>query len=544
MLGRLRISTSLYLLLMMFCVMQIISSGLSLGIIHTDQTYIERIDLGTQKRDTLGLSWAALLQSRNTLNRIAVGKTLQQSESHIDSMVANVKETLDKAEMHFAEFIALPKLNEEDGSSVLLASVETSYKEYINALRELSAFLEQGNYDAFLNQPTEKYQQQLESDFNQYMQYIGEEIKTAVQDGRFYYQIATAMFAGAILMVLVVAWAAHWWLKRNLLKPFANMRSHFQNVAEGKLNKEVSVFTHDEIGEVFSKLREMQRSLVSSIASVKENTNLMYNGIQEITQGNTDLSSRTEEQAASLEETAASMEQLTATVKQNAENARQASELAVSASKTASKGGELTTNVVETMDAIANSSKKISAIISVIDGIAFQTNILALNAAVEAARAGEQGRGFSVVAGEVRDLAQRSAEAAKEIKTLISESVQRVSQGSELVSDAGKTMNELVASVNRVTELMAEIAAASDEQSRGIHQVAQAVTQMDQVTQQNAALVEQSAAAAAALEDQADILVKTVAQFELPDNSGNKLENELSLTLKSADSEGAVSQTR
>ncbi|TDB58565.1 methyl-accepting chemotaxis protein [Photorhabdus khanii] len=544
MLGRLRISTSLYLLLMMFCVMQIISSGLSLGIIHTDQTYIERIDLGTQKRDTLGLSWAALLQSRNTLNRIAVGKTLQQSESHIDSMVANVKETLDKAEMHFAEFIALPKLNEEDGSSVLLASVETSYKEYINALRELSAFLEQGNYDAFLNQPTEKYQQQLESDFNQYMQYIGEEIKTAVQDGRFYYQIATAMFAGAILMVLVVAWAAHWWLKRNLLKPFANMRSHFQNVAEGKLNKEVSVFTHDEIGEVFSKLREMQRSLVSSITSVKENTNLMYSGIQEITQGNTDLSSRTEEQAASLEETAASMEQLTATVKQNAENARQASELAVSASKTASKGGELTTSVVETMDAIANSSQKISAIISVIDGIAFQTNILALNAAVEAARAGEQGRGFSVVAGEVRDLAQRSAEAAKEIKTLISESVQRVSQGSELVSDAGKTMDELVASVNRVTDLMAEIAAASDEQSRGIHQVAQAVTQMDQVTQQNAALVEQSAAAAAALEDQADILVKTVAQFELPDNSENKLENELSLTLRSADSEGAVSQTR
>ncbi|MBS9426838.1 methyl-accepting chemotaxis protein [Photorhabdus akhurstii] len=544
MLGRLRISTSLYLLLMMFCVMQIISSGLSLGIIHADQSYIERIDLGTQKRDTLGLSWAALLQSRNTLNRIAVGKTLQQSEAHVESMVANVKETLDRAEMHFAEFIALPKLNEEDGSSVLLASVETSYKEYIRALRELSAFLESGNYDAFLNQPTEKYQQQLESDFNHYMQYIGEEITTAVQDGRLYYRISVAMFAGAILMVLVVAWAAHWWLKKNLLRPFANMRSHFQNVAEGKLNKEVSVFTQDEIGEVFLKLREMQRSLVNSITLVKENTNLMYSGIQEITQGNTDLSSRTEEQAASLEETAASMEQLTATVRQNAENARQASELAVSASKTASKGGELTVDVVETMDAIANSSQKISAIISVIDGIAFQTNILALNAAVEAARAGEQGRGFSVVAGEVRDLAQRSAEAAKEIKTLINESVQRVSQGSELVSHAGKTMNELVVSVNQVTDLMAEIAAASDEQSRGIHQVAQAVTQMDQVTQQNAALVEQSAAAAAALEDQADILVQIVAQFELPDNSENRLENELSLTLRSADSEGAVSQTR
>ncbi|CDG21741.1 Methyl-accepting chemotaxis protein I [Xenorhabdus poinarii G6] len=516
MLSRLRISTSLYLLLMMFCVMQIISSGLSLGIIHTDQSYIERIDLGTQRRDTLGLSWAALLQTRNTLNKIAIAQKVGQPQSQIEVMEALLKSSLNEASRSFAEFSALPQIEKNDKSAALLSEVKQAYQEYINALQEIKMYLYDGDFQAFLDQPTEDYQRKMEIAYNNYMQYLAYNIGKAVSDGEFYYDVSIAMFFGSILMVFVVSAAAHWWLRRHLLRPFSNMSVCFQDVAEGRLDKEVAVTTHDEIGDIFRKLRDMQTSLIKSIASVRENTHQMYSGIQEITQGNTDLSSRTEQQAASLEETAASMEELTVTVKQNAENARQASELAVSASQTASKGGELTTSVVATMDEIANSSKKISAIISVIDGIAFQTNILALNAAVEAARAGEQGRGFSVVAGEVRDLAQRSAEAAKEIKTLIDESVHRVNQGSALVNNAGKTMDELVRSVNQVTDLMAEIAAASDEQSRGIHQVAQAVSQMDQVTQQNAALVEQSAAAASALEDKADILVKTVAQFELP----------------------------
>ncbi|WP_340616595.1 methyl-accepting chemotaxis protein [Xenorhabdus entomophaga] len=543
MLGRFRISTSLYLLLMMFCVMQIISSGLSLGIIHTDQSYIERIDLGTQRRDTLGLSWAALLQTRNTLNKIAIAQKVGQSQTQIDAMDALLKSSLNEADRSFAKFSALPRMEQTDGGAELLITVEHSYQEYINALKELKTYLYEGNLQAFLDQPTEDYQRKMEIAYNNYMQYLGANISSAVSDGAFYYKVSIAMFFGSILMVLVVSISAHWWLRRNLLRPFSNMRACFQDVAEGRLDKEVAVTTNDEIGDIFRKLRDMQKSLIKSIASVRENTNQMYSGIQEITQGNTDLSSRTEEQAASLEETAASMEELTVTVKQNAENARQASELAVSASETASKGGELTTSVVATMDEIANSSKKISAIISVIDGIAFQTNILALNAAVEAARAGEQGRGFSVVAGEVRDLAQRSAEAAKEIKTLIDESVHRVNQGSELVNNAGHTMDELVKAVNRVTELMAEIAAASDEQSRGIHQVAQAVSQMDQVTQQNAALVEQSAAAAAALEDKADILVKTVAQFELPRGLEDEYDHQASSASNMTD-EYVVGQVR
>ncbi|MDC9592643.1 methyl-accepting chemotaxis protein [Xenorhabdus sp. IM139775] len=518
MLGKLRISTSLYLLLMMFCVMQIISSGLSLGIIHTDQSYIERIDLGTQRRDTLGLSWSALLQTRNTLNKIAIAHKVGQPQAEIEEMEALLKSALNEAERNFAKLSALPRMENTDHGIALFAEVEHAYQEHINALKELKTYLYEGNFQAFLDQPTESYQRKMEIAYNNYMQYLGANISSSVSEGEFYYKVAIAMFFGAVLMVFVVSGAAHWWLRRNLLRPFSNMGACFRDVAEGRLDKEVAVTTDDEIGDIFRKLRDMQASLIKSIAAVRGNTNQMYSGIQEITQGNTDLSSRTEQQAASLEETAASMEELTVTVKQNAENARQASELAVSASQTASKGGELTTSVVATMDEIAKSSKKISAIISVIDGIAFQTNILALNAAVEAARAGEQGRGFSVVAGEVRDLAQRSAEAAKEIKTLIDESVQRVNQGSELVNNAGQTMDELVKSVNQVTDLMAEIAAASDEQSRGIHQVAQAVSQMDQVTQQNAALVEQSAAAASALEDKADMLVKTVAQFELPEN--------------------------
>ncbi|MBD2803263.1 Tar ligand binding domain-containing protein [Xenorhabdus sp. ZM] len=522
MLGKLRISTSLYLLLMMFCVMQIISSGLSLGIIHTDQSYIERIELGTQRRDSLGLSWAALLQTRNTLNKIAIAQKVGQDQVIMDAMEALLKSSLNDAERNFAKFSSLPQYGVSNRRDALLTEIEQSYKEYHGALIELRDYLDEGHFQAFLDQPTESHQRRMEVAYNNYMHYLNNNISETMTDAAFYYKIAIAMFFGSILMVFVVAISAHWWLRRNLLRPFANMSACFQDMAEGRLNTEISVTTNDEIGDIFKKLRDMQQSLIKSISAVRENTNQMYTGIQEITQGNTDLSSRTEQQAASLEETATSMEELTVTVRQNAENARQASALAISASSTATKGGELTTSVVTTMDEIANSSKKISAIISVIDGIAFQTNILALNAAVEAARAGEQGRGFSVVAGEVRDLAQRSAEAAKEIKTLIDESVQRVNQGSELVNHSGQTINELVKSVNQVTDLMAEIATASDEQSRGIHQVAQAISQMDQVTQQNAALVEQSAAAASALEDKADTLVRNVAQFELPRGLGNE----------------------
>ncbi|TYQ03397.1 UNVERIFIED_ORG: methyl-accepting chemotaxis protein [Zoogloea ramigera] len=286
-------------------------------------------------------------------------------------------------------------------------------------------------------------------------------------------------------------------------------------VAEGDLTRDIAVTSSCETGQLMGALKTMTENLQALVAQVRSGTDLIATASAEIASGNQDLSSRTEEQASSLEETASSMEELTSTVKQNADNARQANQLAQSASGIATRGGEVVGQVVGTMASINESSRKIEDIISVIDGIAFQTNILALNAAVEAARAGEQGRGFAVVAGEVRNLAHRSAAAAKDIKQLISDSVQKVEAGSELVNQAGTTMSEIVTSITRVTDIMAEISSASNEQSDGIEQVNTAITQMDQVTQQNAALVEESAAAAESLQNQAAQLSDVVSVFKI-----------------------------
>jgi methyl-accepting chemotaxis protein len=288
-----------------------------------------------------------------------------------------------------------------------------------------------------------------------------------------------------------------------------------ETVSAGDLTSDIRIDSRDETGKLMSALKTMNDNLVDIVGQVRSGTDTISTASSEIADGNMDLSSRTEEQASSLEETASSMEELTSTVKFNAENARQANQLAISASEVASKGGAVVSEVVATMGSINDSSRKIVDIISVIDGIAFQTNILALNAAVEAARAGEQGRGFAVVASEVRNLAQRSAAAAKEIKTLIGDSVDKVETGSRLVDQAGKTMAEVVASIGRVTNIMNEITTASDEQREGIEQVNQAITQMDAVTQQNAALVEQAAAAAASMQEQSARLSEVVGVFKL-----------------------------
>jgi methyl-accepting chemotaxis protein len=306
-----------------------------------------------------------------------------------------------------------------------------------------------------------------------------------------------------------------WWVARSITVPIHAAVAVAQSIAEGNLDGQISVNSSDESGQLMQALSDMKDSLNNVCSQVRVGTDCIANASKEIASGNMDLSSRTEEQASSLEETAASMEELTGTVKQNADNARQANQLAATASEVASKGGAVVAQVVNTMGSINSSAKKITDIISVIDGIAFQTNILALNAAVEAARAGEQGRGFAVVASEVRNLAQRSAAAAKEIKTLIDESVENVGIGTKLVDQAGATMHEIVESVKRVTDVMSEISAASHEQTQGLDQINIAISQMDNVTQQNAALVEQAAAAAATLEEQAGNLSQVVSIFKL-----------------------------
>ena len=319
----------------------------------------------------------------------------------------------------------------------------------------------------------------------------------------------------AILAGLVLAGLIGLWLIRAISVPLQEAIRFAKSVAEGDLSRTIEIKTTDETGQLLAVLKSMSESLARTVGQVRIATDTIGVASREIATGNADLSSRTESQASSLEETASSMEELTSTVKQNADNARQANQLVVSASGIAARGGEVVGQVVDTMGSIKESSRKIVDIIGVIDGIAFQTNILALNAAVEAARAGEQGRGFAVVASEVRSLAQRSAGAAKEIKELIGDSVEKVETGGKLVDQAGRTMDEIVTSVKHVADIMNEITAASQEQSAGIEQVNQAITQMDEMTQQNAALVEQAAAAAQSMQEQSLKLAQAVAIFKL-----------------------------
>jgi methyl-accepting chemotaxis protein len=317
------------------------------------------------------------------------------------------------------------------------------------------------------------------------------------------------------LLGVVLGTGLGWLIARSITRPIQQAVAVAQRVAAGDLSSRIEATSADETGRLLAALKVMNDSLVRIVGTVRSSSDSIATGSAQIASGNADLSQRTEEQASALQQTAASMDQLGSTVRANADNARQANQLALNASTVAVQGGEVVGQVVVTMKGINDSSRKIADIISVIDGIAFQTNILALNAAVEAARAGEQGRGFAVVASEVRSLAQRSAEAAKEIKGLITASVERVEQGTALVDRAGSTMTEVVNSIKRVTDIVGEISVASAEQSSGVSQVGDAVTQMDQVTQQNAALVEQSAAAADSLKQQAQQLVAAVAVFQL-----------------------------
>ena len=327
---------------------------------------------------------------------------------------------------------------------------------------------------------------------------------------------------GAVALLAGIGLA--WGLTRSITAPLRQAVQVARTVAAGDLTARIDVRREDETGELLRALRDMNESLTRIVTQVRHGSESIATGSQQISTGNSDLSQRTEEQASNLQQTAASMEQLTSTVKQNAETANMATQLAGSASQAAEQGGEVMGRVVSTMEEISAGSRRIADIIGTIDGIAFQTNILALNAAVEAARAGEAGRGFAVVAGEVRSLAQRSAEAAKEIKALIGQSVEKVETGSRLVGDAGRSMSDIVMQVKRVSDLINEISAASHEQDQGISQIGEAVAQLDQVTQQNAALVEQSAAAADSLNQQAARLLDVVGAFKLNAGAGSRLE--------------------
>jgi methyl-accepting chemotaxis protein len=476
-------------------------NSLTEGIVKDDWVKIKRV---TEALDNTRGSMARVLQ-------VAVATDAEKA--------AKPYERFDAAQKKFTEELEqVTGLIKHPEAKDVLAKAKVARDRYVTDAQKVYKLAQEGKRDEAIRLAEGDTYEALQAFSTALRQLMDFEQKVLEESG-----VASAStFASSRAWVIGLSGAAlllsvlfAWWVTRSITRPLNEALAVAQRVANGDLTSTIATPSRDETGLLLGALQQMNENLKSIVTEVRTGTDSISTASQQIAAGNADLSQRTEEQASSLEETASSMEELTSTVKQNAENARQANKLAAGASEVAVKGGSVVGQVVETMASINEASKKIADIISVIDGIAFQTNILALNAAVEAARAGEQGRGFAVVATEVRNLAQRSAAAAKEIKELIGNSVEKVGNGTRLVDEAGKTMEEVVSSVKQVTDIIAEITAASQEQSSGIEQVNQAVMQMDQVTQQNAALVEEAAAAAESMREQAQQLEHAVAVFRI-----------------------------
>ncbi|MFA1589127.1 methyl-accepting chemotaxis protein, partial [Achromobacter ruhlandii] len=521
MLVNLKVRTCIILVLLLFTGAMFVSNGVAWMGLNSSNTKLDQINAAyTDQGVPLNRAYTIFLRARlllsTSLMDMQQGKTEQATEQAKRS-----EALMQEAFKMMEEIRKAPKL---EGTEALGQAVDAALKEYDSVIKgQAKALANMAIQDYLnLNDAATNVNTKFRGAVDDYLTFIDKRTDELAAQAQVDHNISRSVTIALLVIAAVLAIGCWIFINRTVLRPLHEAGDHFEKIASGDFTGRIEVRSTNEIGQMFSAVKRMQESLTRTVATVRRGVDEINVGAREISAGNTDLSSRTEQQAASLEETAASMEELASTVKQNADNARQANQLAASASDVAERGGSAVAEVVNTMQGISASSRKISEIVSVIDGIAFQTNILALNAAVEAARAGEQGKGFAVVAGEVRSLAQRSAQAAKEIKGLIEDSVTKVGAGSQQVERAGATMQEIVASVKRVTDIMGEISAASEEQSSGIDQVNRAVSQMDEVTQQNAALVEEAAAAAGSLQEQAQRLAEAVAVFKI--NAGDVIE--------------------
>lgn len=514
--SRIKTSTFLLLSIILFGLLQLFSGGLFLHSLSNDKDNFISASASSDKVDALTNSWYALNAARSDVNRVVLWLLKEgQNSGKVEGMVSHGREQLQLAADQFQIFRQGENLHGLDPQ--LTARLEQSYQAYYSTLNQLMAIAGKRDMDGLFSINAAPKQQAMAADYDRWRAAANRLSKQTAEES--YQTFSRMLWLLCGILLLVIAAIALCWIviTRVLLKPLNQALEHIDSIENGDLTQQVMLDagSRTEMGRLQAGLARMQASLTRTVGNVRSGADTILSGVSEIAIGNTDLSSRTEQQAASLEQTAASMEEITATVKHNASNAHQAAKLATSAAETAENGGNIVDGVIKTMYGIEESSKKIGEITGVIESIAFQTNILALNAAVEAARAGENGRGFAVVAGEVRNLAQRSAVAAKDIKGLIEESTVRVSSGSKLAVAAEESMQGIMKSVQQVRDIMDEISAASDEQSRGITQVGVAVSELDRVTQQNAALVQESSSAAALLEEQARRLNDAVAVFRL-----------------------------
>nr|WP_276203807.1 methyl-accepting chemotaxis protein [Enterobacter kobei] len=506
------------MMIIILIIFSVLWGGVSAFVLHSLQkltTDLSLTDIQQENRDIMNDDNGLYYRVENTLDRTL--DAIRKNDS------AAISEQLESAAADIGKLRAdLEKFRTGDHGSIDKATTDviynSSYQLLTRAIVPMYDALKAGRGDEYVqlsNQPRRELRRNFTAAIEQYNTEIDKLIRDDKQQITWWVDTCRNVLIAALVIGLLIVFLTDRYLVRYLVKPLECIQAHLQILADGKLQTRIMDMGKNCAGQLVPFIQDMQDNWVRTVSDIRSSSYEIYRSAGEIAAGNTDLSSRTEEQASALEQTAASMEELSAVVKQNADNASQASQLAQTASQAANKGGEIVGHVVSTMNNISASSQKIVDIIAVINSIAFQTNILALNAAVEAARAGEQGRGFAVVASEVRNLAQRSAQSAKEIEGLIAASADSVKTGSEQVALAGEAMAKIVRDVTNVTDIMGEIASASAEQSKGITQVGQAVVEMDSVTQQNAALVEQSSAASASLEEQARRLTEIVSIFQL-----------------------------